>query len=224
MSLSTMTHAIGQPLRIMQGPVKGSLLKSVPIPKVAELLEGGEVKKYVWIQAYKYGPNTMVSYGRVGIVLGTTEHGIIFQRTADSKPIFIGYKSTLSKSYQLFRLEGTFAGLTEDEIGDMQMAAIRTPQHALLEACDVEVPVVRVEDIPAADVWSPVSNPARKGVSEESKESEESESESSDDESPPKFQQVRKRWASPPGSPPASPPAAKRQKVQTVVVLDNESD
>ena len=223
-----MTHAIGQPLRIMQGPVKGSLLKSVPIPKVAELLEGGEVKKYVWIQAYKYGPNTMVSYGRVGIVLGTTEHGIIFQRTADSKPIFIGYKSTLSKSYQLFRLEGTFAGLTEDEIGDMQMAAIRTPQHALLEACDVEVPVVRVEDIPAADVWNPVffevSNPARKGVSEESKESEESESESSDDESPPKFQQVRKRWASPPGSPPASPPAAKRQKVPTVVVLDNESD
>ena len=151
-----MSHAVGQPLRISNAPVTSTLLQCVPLTRVAELLEGNRrVKKYVWVQSYKEGANSTVSYGRVGIVLGSTEGGIIFQRTADSDPILILFKQILRDSYQLFRLKGTFTDLSEDRISDMQLTAVRTPEEVLLEACDVEIPDVRVEDIPEADVWNP---------------------------------------------------------------------
>lgn len=148
-----MNHTIGQPLRIFPGPVRSLHVRGLPIREVADLFECC-VHKFAWVQPHLDGWNVEVSYVRVGVVLGVLpDKAIIFQRTAETPPIIITPKQTLSQAYQLFRLEGGFADLTVDDWGLMQTMASETSLDDLLDARKVSVPDMWQEDIAIAEVW-----------------------------------------------------------------------
>jgi hypothetical protein len=150
-----MNHTIGQPLRISSGPVHCSLVRGIPIREVADLFESC-VHKFAWVQPYLNGPDGDVYYARVGIVLGVLpDKAIVFQRTADTPPIVLTPKQTLRESYQLFRLEGGFSGLTMEDCVLMQTTAAKTSRDDLVEAQERLVHALSAEDIAAAEAWTP---------------------------------------------------------------------